>query len=856
MKQLSHRSVAELALERGFIDRTTHDRLLSTAQSDDVPRDAAAFDRFWIDGGWLAREQLDELLARILAKAQGTQLGIGPSDGPAPRSRFERAETAALGPSKKGGTAKSLRRGPARYETGRLIGTGGMGDVYEARDKHLDRWVALKVPRQDVDASVAQVLAREARVVGSLEHPAIVPVYDAGEEEGIGPYYAMRLLEQPTLEDVIGLLADGDPAAEHDYTLGRLLRYYVQICQAVDYAHSRGVVHCDLKPANVVVGQFGEVVILDWGMAFKLEEGLRNRGGTPGYMAPEQASPEAMVDARADLFALGAILYDLLALEPAYDAEGITEIVLKVAAGEAVMPPPPPPRSRRASVPEELEQICLRAMSIDPDARHPTARALADDVEAFLEGTKEKERRAQRAGELVEQGDQLAEMYREYVESRPRLVEEVARIRGGIAAWEPALRKRELWDAEDRLSATDAVGVRTFQAAVAAYEQALEERAGHAPARRGLAVLYATEVRRALERRDELNRIYFEELVKQYSDGSPTLLGRDEGVLLRVTSVEGTLDLFLSVYEEQDRRLVPVQERPLGCTPVEAKLRPGSYLLHVGHPGTARHCYPIQVPPDRDTELELDAGVLASLEPGELYVPGGAALLGGDDLSPWGRDLQSLNVAPFVIAERPVTFAEYLAFLEELVRRKEDIAGYQPVNAQGEPHLRWAGDSFALTANFALDRDELLAMPVVGVSLIAAEAYAAWRLLKTGRTYRLPREDEWEKAARGVDGRAYPWGDYFDASFCKMYQSRPGTPRPERSGAFSADVSPYGVRDMAGGVADWVVASLRSGGRGGGSVDVARGGAWCDWRADCHLATRRPYQARPSRVGFRLARDP
>ncbi len=825
MKRLRHESIAHLALDRGFIDDATCDHLLGLIRQHGDGIEDVSVEEFWIGGGWLRREQLDELEARVPTRPQVT------------------GSRAVGDPVRPGGTV--------RYEMNERIGTGGMGHVYEAVDRHLDRRVAMKVPHPGAAESVVALLAREARVAGSLEHPAIVPVYDAGAEDGIGPYYTMRLLEQPTLEEVIVQLAEDLPGARHHYSLGRLLRYYVQICQAVDYAHNRGIVHCDLKPANVVVGDFGEVVILDWGMAFKLEEGLHNRGGTPGYMAPEQMKPDAAVDIRADIFALGAMLYEIICLQPAY-GRGVTMEMLRVAHGQAALVPPPPPRTRRADVPEELEQICMRAMSMEPSARQATARELANDIESFLEGTRERERRLARAAELVAQGDQLAEMYGEYVESRPRVVAELTRIRAATATWDPAESKRDLWDAEDRLVATDAVGVRTFQAAAAAYEQAIEEVAGYPAARRGLAALYATEVKRARQRRDEINRIYFEELVKQYADGSPSAPSRSDG-LLRVTCGAAGAGVVASEYEEQDRRLIPVRSRPLGPAPLETRLPSGVYLLQVNGAGEAPAIrFPVAIAPDGEVSIEIDGDALRSLPPGEVYVPGGAALLGGDDLSPWGRELQLVHVEPFIIAERPVAFAEYLAFVEVLARRGEDIACYLPVNALGVPHWRWNGEAFVLAANFNFERDELLALPAVGVSLASAEAYAAWRLLKTGRTYRLPREDEWEKAARGVDGRSYPWGDHFDASFCKMYQSRPGPPRPERSGAFPADVSPYGVLDMAGGVADWVVSQGQS------RENVSRGGAWCDWRVDCSTAARRPYQpgARTSRVGFRLARDP
>jgi eukaryotic-like serine/threonine-protein kinase len=872
MMHRRHAFVARLARDRGFLDPSQYAAALS-ALDERSPAEDESFESFWVLGGWLQKEQLDELLSPGPTRDFGDDvvmdetrrktaaLLLNPTPEPGALTPLESREDNSPSFVDDHATTGEIpvEREPetklpqlARYETRRLVGMGGMGDVWEVLDKSLERRVALKVARHGSDQSVAKALAREARVAGSLEHPSIVPVYDAGQDETLGPFYAMRLLDQPTLEDVILQLCVGDEEATRKYGQARLLRYYIQICQAVHYAHSRGVVHCDLKPSNVVVGDYGEVMILDWGLAFKIEEGItHNRGGTPGYMAPEQLHAGSPVDRRADVFALGSILYEIISLHPAYDSSSVTEDMINVAAGLKEFPVPVPPHEKRPDVPLELEQICLRAMSLDAAQRHDSAAELAADIEAFLEGTRERERRDKRAAELTAQGDQLADMYREYVESRPRVVEDVTRIRAGTAPWAGAADKRELWDAEDRLAATDAVGIRTFQAAVAAYEQALDEKPGHAPARAGLAALYALEVERARERRDALNRIYFEELVKQYSDNAPLWL-RPEG-LVRVRCLGGEGSVAVSEYHEDDRRMVPVRERLLGSTPIDVRMAAGSHLLRVGRDGGRQITLPLFVTSSGEQQIDVDLEVVDSLLPGEIYVPGGPALLGGDELSPWGADLCTVDVPPFVIAERPVTFDEYLQFLTDL--KEEERARHLPMNTAGVPHWVWDGQRFVPSPNFNFAREEALLLPAFGVTLDSAQAYTAWRLLKTGHTYRLPREDEWEKAARGVDGRVYPWGDYFDPHFCKMVQSRPGQPKPEPSGAFAADISPYGVRDLSGGVADWIVAPE---GVSGGRTDVARGGAWCDWRADCRVATRRPYQTgiRTSRVGFRLARDP
>jgi formylglycine-generating enzyme required for sulfatase activity len=208
-----------------------------------------------------------------------------------------------------------------------------------------------------------------------------------------------------------------------------------------------------------------------------------------------------------------------------------------------------------------------------------------------------------------------------------------------------------------------------------------------------------------------------------------------------------------------------------------------------------------------------------------------------------------------------------LMFLADVVRDDPALADeHVPCNGDGEPYWEWSGDRFlrASVGMLGAAHSEIVTWPVFGISLKSAEAYAAWKSSRTGKTYRLPTEAEWEKAARGIDGRSYPWGDAFDATFCKMRESRSGRARPERPGAFSSDESPFGVRDMAGGIAEWtapVRAATDTHEQETVTQDATRvavkGGAWCDWAADCDLGGRRLYSAseRAARVGFRLARS-
>jgi len=273
--------------------------------------------------------------------------------------------------------------------------------------------------------------------------------------------------------------------------------------------------------------------------------------------------------------------------------------------------------------------------------------------------------------------------------------------------------------------------------------------------------------------------------------------------------------------------------------------------------------YPVLMRAGRDHRGVIDLEEAADLRPGEILVPGGPALLGSDSTNVGSRGLRVVEVSSFIIGERPVAMGEFLEFLRELYHREPGAAEeFLPRSSDGSPYWRWSEEHFfpANIADLVEDRRTQLELPVFGVTALAAEAYAAWWSARTGFTYRLPTEDEWEKAARGTDGRSYPWGDHFDAAYCKMRQSRQGRPRPEPSGSFPVDVSPYGVRDMAGGIGDWALPPTERDHRGDGRERqlVSRGGAWCDWQVDCSLGARRTYFAaeRSARVGFRLVRSP
>jgi hypothetical protein len=288
-----------------------------------------------------------------------------------------------------------------RYRIGRRIGKGGMGEVIAARDEQVGRDVAIKRMRAAApgEQAIGRFL-REASIQGRLEHPAIVPVHELGHDEDGLPFFVMKKLSGTTLGKILA-----DPATRARIGLQRILRAFVEVCLAVELAHVRGVVHRDLKPDNILLGEFGEVYILDWGVAKIIGEddagefadlhsgdrGATRAGaaiGTPGYMAPEQAHGLPDVDGRADIYALGCVLFEILTGEPLHPRPGDT-----TQRTTAERDPRPAPRATGRGMPPELDALCAAATAPERARRIATARELGDRVQRFLDGDRDLARR-------------------------------------------------------------------------------------------------------------------------------------------------------------------------------------------------------------------------------------------------------------------------------------------------------------------------------------------------------------------------------------------------------------------------------------------------------------------------------
>ena len=340
-----------------------------------------------------------------------------------------------LGISAAGGPGQSgMRSAVVRLTLIRKLGQGGLGTVWLARDENMQRFVALK-EMQRLDDSSGLAIARfrrEAEITGRLEHPGVVPVYELGEDqETERVFYTMRFLGKQTLHDAVAEYHERRDSGDDDpMILRNLLTAFVSVCQAIGHAHSRKVIHRDLKPENVAIDSFGQVIVIDWGLAkvvdeTNLPEGLPEAGlsgdadslhtaagqvlGTPLYMAPEQAAGRTdEIDERTDIYGLGAILFAILTGVAPHESSRMdgaasgTRGLITVIAGR------PTPRARDVNPDADpiLDAICAKAMAKRRYARYQSATELADEVQRWMAGEPVRayrESRSRRMGRWVQQ---------------------------------------------------------------------------------------------------------------------------------------------------------------------------------------------------------------------------------------------------------------------------------------------------------------------------------------------------------------------------------------------------------------------------------------------------------------------
>lgn len=750
----------------------------------------------------------------------------------------------------------------ARFEIQGEIARGAMGRILAAWDLHLGRPVAIKVLRKSTARDLDRVrFLEEAQVTGQLQHPHIVPVYELGRiHDQVA--FVMRRIEGRSLKDIIASLRRGDPDVTGSFGRMRLLSVFHQLCRAVAFAHTRGVVHRDLKPSNVMVGDFGEVALLDWGLCKVIGEATRSTRstsdrwrtvhgqiiGTPAYMAPEQAMGLIdQVDARTDVYGLGAILYHLLTLRPPFIGKTNREIVQKVLAEPL---PALRVRAPEQNIPPELDTICQRCMAREPGERYPDARALSSAIEAWLERPEGAPAISVEA--LVTRGVSAIARQQSLMEDMALVRDNLATARAQVDPQDPPERKQDIWEAESRMRAVEIEVAEANAESIALLSRAVTLDPDHSEARTLLCEQFLLRHERAHERGEEATAAFYKALLREYDDGQHAAILEGTGALQVETQPRGAQVRLWRCFEK-NRRLVPATPRDLGTAPARVESLPaGVYRLTAQAPDHELLMASLAVVAGQSTRVRLRLLPMGAVPPGFVHVPAGTFRCGTQT----GFFLAAAEHAlpDFLISALHVTAGEYLEFLREAARRAPSAApGYVPRSADGR-RLAWRTDAhatFQLPGNDSefgpVDPDE----PVTGITYLAASAYCQWLSERMRVTYRMPTEEEWEKAARGAEGRVYPWGNRWEPTFAATAETW-ATGRPPPVGQMAGDCSPYGLYDAAGGVREWT-SSLEPGStprlvvRGGSYLT---GGARPLWNRDVMPADR----TAPD-VGFRVCRD-
>jgi len=728
---------------------------------------------------------------------------------------------------------------PPRYEWISTLGEGGQGTVELVLDRDLGRPVALKtlLPHKMGERYLLD-LYREARITGQLDHPHVMTVYDAGQLPDGRLFYTMPRMPGENLHNVLVRLRRGQTDVARRWGMVPLVQVLLKASQGVGYAHARGVIHRDLKPANVLMGGHGEVLVVDWGIARVVggpsadapsvrrlwsqagEERRERVRGSPPYMAPEQIQHPDQVGPAADVFCLGVILYEALTRVPPWTGSDVDALVEAVCHA-----PPVPPRERAPglSIPPELEEICLRALQKFPGHRYAHAGELAEALDVWLAGGRRREAAARR----LREADSMRERHRALQDRLDEASVRLDTVRGPVGEDRDADERRTL---HQRVESLERAADGVLGEAVWALQRAMHDDPDHPGVREALAELYAGRFAEAERSGNRREQAVFRALLRQFDDGrwgrwlrtggELTVATRPEGValrLLRLVEVDGLLVPAEAIEPDDDGRW---------------QVPPGRYALARADADEEGWHYPIRL--DREDRRHIVIDLTGEGEAGEefAFVPGGPALLGGDRSADGSSRHRRVEIGPVAVARHPVTVGAYARFLAWVGDDRPAIA------------RRHRPDDFDAQQEAGANR------PVRNVRLDDAEAYCDWLSAATGRVLRLPTADEWEKAARGADGRPFPWGERFDEDSCaSLYLGAPGS-APPAVGLYDADCSPFGVRDLAGGVWEWTdtMAAERQ---------VVVGGSVASEEAGCRCAVRRALHPgeRLSFLGFRVVMD-
>ncbi|HZN62223.1 MAG TPA: bifunctional serine/threonine-protein kinase/formylglycine-generating enzyme family protein [Planctomycetota bacterium] len=741
------------------------------------------------------------------------------------------------------------------------LGKGGMGEVWKAKDSRLDRWVALKFLRQEDPGEFAR-FQREAQTAAGLSHPGIAAIYEVGEIDG-RHYIAMQHVSGRTIETfprsdwrlLVTLLRDAARAVEHAHRKGIIHR---------DLKPENLIVEKADDGWRAVVLDFGLARPIQGGEKLSLSGSIV---GTPAYMSPEQARG-AKLDERSDVYSLGASLYEVLTNRIPFEASSVFDTLKRVAEEDPVRPRLVNPRihrdletivlkcmekvpGRRYGSARELADDLTRFLAGELILARPAGplikgwkwtkrhRVVSAVAMAVLVGAtgflafRSAEKRAKVAG-LLREGHDAREDWNRMQAELGELTRQESEAAAAVKPHDGEEKKLTYWAFQKRREEKDREAALRHSEIIVAYTSALGVDPANAEARAALSALYFVEYEIAEKNRDHRGIELNEKLIRHFDDGhyGEKLLRQGTAT---IDSEPSGAEVFLFRYEEgSDRRLIPrpfrasslVASDPpassgeasgLACSsfnrwgscPVQTlRLPAGSYLCVLRKAGFRDVHYPAFI--GRGTRLSERVKLYTDEEigPDYVYVPSGPFIMGEDSIGFGAAARKVVTTGDFFLRKTEVTFGEYLVFVNDVLAAEGlDKALHRTPRETPASNRLWTepppGALFSIPGHYDPQ------WPVVGIAWEDAEAYCKWLSRRDqqrgGRaTYRLPSNIEWEKAARGADGRFYPWGNHFDWSFTKGQLSRQGYGgKAEPIGTYLKDESPYGVRDMAGSVREW-----------------------------------------------------
>ena len=609
---------------------------------------------------------------------------------------------AAQQPVSVGGQLVAAHQG--EYQLVKEIARGGMGQIYFGEDPQLKRQVAVKVSSVSYGGEDPR-FSKEAEVLALLAHPNIVPIYNVGVDAQGRPFYSMKLVKGRTLQAVLNALKDGNTAATKEYTQAALLTIFRKVCDAMAFAHAKGILHRDLKPENIMVGEYGEVLVMDWGLAKILGErdaagavkaavtdtgdyGMTLEGevmGTPQYMSPEQA--EGMVaerDTRSDIYSLGGILYAILTLRPPVGGSTLVEVLGNVKSG--VLSPMGTatrmakgiggrPEPMTVAVPAALQAVTLKAMACNREKRYASVEDFAEDIESYQNGfatSAESAGLLRRARLWVARNRTLTASAAVLLVLLGKVVVEGQRAALAIrrlSASAPVFAAR----AQELLKDGDFTGA--LEAAENAVDLEPQNASHHVVRGNALQVLLRLE---------DAKKAYGRALAFGGEEGATEGLQLTEAVLAAVTK-HGEAKAKVALYE--------------GLSASGRQMEALAFGKGLG-----------DFWKERKQDLSVVPELVKRLEAKLLPVPGTEVLLSKTEL----------------------TVGEWKLYL-----RAEGLPDWQ------QPAKEWT------------QTDE---HPVVNVNWNQAVQMCEWLAKVTGKEWRLPTNTEWEAA---VGTSAYPWGDYY-----------------------------------------------------------------------------------------------